>query len=449
MVVLNEHEFQSLITSQKIWRIAFLTILNRSVLAMRLIVMPLFVIEINSTEAFYGLMMATAGYTQALFLFPGGTISDKWGRGVATLLGGTISGIAYFLLPLVREPLSVLTIFSLSGVGDGLMMNAVEAMLADHTARGDERTRSYGITIAVGTLGAAAGPVLSGLLLDETAVPGIGPMLFRYAILFYLLGTMRLIGGVGGFFTERWLQRTDPVPSNETAERPPEDSIRHTTTDDARTALLFGVGELMMGISSGMVVPYLIPWINATFRPTESSLGALSAVANLTLASGTFLVGIISERMGKLRSILFLYLLAPLLALGLVSTPVFLWMAVFYVARESVANMTRPATNSLFMEEVSQTRRARSWAVTRIMWNFPRQTGTLLTSMLLTAGIFGGIVEFGRIVFPLAMLLYPLSVIPMSIAVHLNRRGDILRNNAADQYDSSLSYSPHADQSQE
>ncbi len=395
-------------------------------MTLRLIVLPLFVLEINSDEAFYGFMMATAGYAQALFLFPGGTVSDKWGRGVATLMGGTVSGLAYFLLPLVGDPFSVLVTFSLSGVGDGLMMNAVEAMLADHTTRGDERTRSYGITIAVGTLGAAMGPMLGGLILDETSLPGIGPILFRYTILFYLLGTMRLMSGIGGFLTERWLQRVDPIVDTQRIKITPEIDNNRTAKDDARTSSLFGLGELMMGLSSGMVVPYLIPWINASFRPQESELGTLSAVANLTLASGTLLVGMISERIGKVRTMMILYLLAPLLMLGLVTTPFFLLMAVFYVMREAVANMTRPATNSLFMEEVSQTRRARSWAVTRIMWNFPRQTGTLLTSMILSVGIFGGIVDFGKIVFPIAMLMYPLSVIPMSIAVHLNRRRDRL-----------------------
>ncbi|GAG85178.1 unnamed protein product, partial [marine sediment metagenome] len=100
----------------------------------------------------------------------------------------------------------------------------------------------------------------------------------------------------------------------------------------------------------------------------------------------------------------------------------FLLMAVFYIARMAVANMAQPASDSLFMGEVSQIRRGRSLALTRIMWTFPRQTGTLLTSILLGIGFLGTTTQFGIIVFPIAMALYPISVIPMYIAVRRNRK---------------------------
>jgi hypothetical protein len=83
--------------------------------------------------------------------------------------------------------------------------------------------------------------------------------------------------------------------------------------------------------------------------------------------------------------------------------------------------MAQPASNSLFMGEIGKQRRARSLALTRIMWTFPRQTGTLLTAILLASGFLGGMVPFGVVVFPLAMLLYPICVIPMYIAVRRNR----------------------------
>ncbi len=176
-----------------------------------------------------------------------------------------------------------------------------------------------------------------------------------------------------------------------------------------------------MGFSSGMVVPYLIPWIEAAFNPSEVVLGSLPAISNMTLASGALFVGLASERVGKVKMITALYILAPILTIGLVYTP-FLLMAVFYVARMAVANMAQPASDSLFMGEVSQTRRGRSLALTRVMWTFPRQTGTLVSAFLLGIGFLGTTTLFGIIIFPLAMILYPISVIPMYIAVRRNRK---------------------------
>ncbi|MHA2211070.1 MAG: hypothetical protein ACXABV_18090 [Candidatus Thorarchaeota archaeon] len=74
------------------------------------------------------------------------------------------------------------------------------------------------------------------------------------------------------------------------------------------------------------------------------------------------------------------------------------------------------------MGEIGAKRRGRSLALTRIMWTFPRQTGTLLTAALLAGGFLGGIVPLGILVFPIAMTLYPACVIPMYIAVRRNRK---------------------------
>ncbi len=151
----------------------------------------------------------------------------------------------------------------------------------------------------------------------------------------------------------------------------------------------------------------------------------MPAIANITLATGTLAVGLFSDRIGKIRTIASMYFLAPILMIGIVYSPWFLLMVIFYVARNAVANMNRPAFNSLFMDHVALSRRARAFSITRVMWQFPRQTGTLLTAFLLV--YFSSIVEYGLIVFPLAMILYPISVIPMYIAVKRHERVANLR----------------------
>jgi hypothetical protein len=137
---------------------------------------------------------------------------------------------------------------------------------------------------------------------------------------------------------------------------------------------------------------------------------------------GSLFVGLSSERVGKIRMLAILYLGVPLLMFGMVYAPVFILMVIFYVGRNMLANMAQPASNSLFMGEIGAKRRGRSLALTRIMWTFPRQTGTLLTAALLAGGFLGGIVPLGTLVFPIAMTLYPACVIPMYIAVRRNRK---------------------------
>lgn len=411
----------------KVVALSALTALSRLSNSFRQIVLFLFVIFMFSgsginTDAFYGLIVAVAGYVQALTLFPAGTLSDKRGRGVAILIGGLISGIGLILMPFAYDTFTVLLLYALTGIGSGFTMTSIKTLVADYTERGEERTRSYGITMAAGTLAAIVGPLLAGYILDPIALPGVNPEMLRYSIVFFMWGGLRIVTGVIGLITARWLQKNIPkkvVP--EEVEEIGESSNSSDARNDTITSTLFGISRMIMGFSSGMVVPYLIPWIAATFNPSEIVLGSLPAISNVTLATGALFVGLASERVGKVKIITALYILAPILTIGMVYTP-FLLMAVFYIARMAVANMATPAFDSLFMGEVSQIRRGRSLALTRIMWTFPRQTGTLLTSILLGIGFLGTTTQFGVIVFPIAMALYPISVIPMYIAVRRNQK---------------------------
>ncbi len=411
----------------KVVALSALTALSRLSNSFRQIVLFLFVIFLFSgtginTDAFYGLIVAIAGYVQAFTLFPAGTLSDKRGRGIAIFIGGLISGIGLILMPFAYDTMTILILYALTGIGSGFTMTSIKTLVADYTERGEERTRSYGITMAAGTLAAIVGPLLAGYILDPIALPGVNPEMLRYTIVFFMWGGLRIVTGVVGFFTAKWLQTHIPkkiVP--EEVEEKDESSNSSDARNDTITSTLFGISRLIMGFSSGMVVPYLIPWIAATFNPSEVVLGSLPAISNVTLATGALFVGLASERVGKMKMITSLYILAPILTIGLVYTP-FLLMAVFYVARMAVANMATPASDSLFMGEVSQIRRGRSLALTRIMWTFPRQTGTLLTSILLGIGFLGTTTMYGIIIFPIAMALYPISVIPMYIAVRRNRK---------------------------
>ncbi|MHA2321000.1 MAG: MFS transporter [Candidatus Thorarchaeota archaeon] len=326
------------------------------------------------------------------------------------------------ILPFATDPTLVLILYAATGIGAGFRMTSVTALIADATKRGDDRTKSYGYTMAIATTAAIIGPFLGGYILDEIALPGIDPVIIRYMILFFIMGGLRIAAGIVGFMAERWLRVNEMLNNDEVVDMPNEKA--QDAMNDAKTATLFGISRMIMGFSSGMVVPYMILWIVDAFNPSEVILGSLPAIANMTLASGALFVGLMSERTGKLKMITGLYVLAPILTLGIVFSPRpegFLLMAVFYIARQAVANMAQPANNSLFMGEVSQERRGRSYALTRIMWTFPRQTGTLATSVMLSLGIFSSMTAFGVVIFPIAMTLYPISVIPMYIAVKRNR----------------------------
>jgi len=404
--------------TSKVSRFALLSAISRLGRSFRGVALPLFIVFIGFDEAFYGIMVAAAGYAQAAFLFPAGHLSDKKGRGVSIFVGGFISGTALFLLPFFNEMHMILILYAITGLGSGFMRTSVSTLLADYTERGEERTKSYGYTTTIAILTGVAGSFAAGYIIDPQFFQWIDFDLLRYIIVFGVMGSLRIATGITGLLTERWLKEHEEIEISDPAEL--ENPLPDSPENDANTATLFGIGRIMMGFSSGLVVPYLILWIDTAFTPAPVAIGGIRAVSSLTLATGTLAVGITSEKVGKLKMITLLYILAPILMFGMVNSPILLMCAAFYVSRMAVANMARPARSSLLMEQLSAQRRGKSVAVTSIMWSVPRQTGTLLGALVM--GLFGGIVTFGRLFFPIALVLYPISVIPAYVAVRRNER---------------------------
>jgi hypothetical protein len=382
-----------------------------------MVILPLYSLALGYNEAFYGTMVAAAGYIQSFAFFPAGTISDRKGRGSSILIGGLISGLCYILLPLAIEAMTILTIYALTGIGIGFARNSIDSLVADYTKFGDERTQSYGYTYAIAILAASIAPLLGGFILDENAFPIIEQTMTRYAFIFFFLGGISFITGFLGLVTENWLKRNQPIESTDTIISVDTTSLK----DDTKTAILFGTSDVLVGFSNGMVIPYLLPWLYATFQPDPLVLGTIPAIANLILAMGAVVVGLTSEKIGNLKMIGILYSLTPLLTFGLVYAPSFFLAAIFYISRNTIANMTTPPRNSLIMGEISMERRARSLGLARSMWSFPRETGVLFSALLLSIGIFGDIISYGKMIFPIILLLYPVGMIPLYIAIRRNK----------------------------
>ena len=162
-------------------------------------------------------------------------------------------------MPFAFDTTTILILYAITGIGSGFTMTSTKTLVADYTERGEERTRSYGITMAVATLAAVIGPLLGGFILDPVACPGINPTMLRYSIIFFLWGGLRIATGIVGLFTERWLKKNiSIVTRSEISELDEKPMNGSDAKNDTITSFLFGASRLIMGFSSGMVVPYII-----------------------------------------------------------------------------------------------------------------------------------------------------------------------------------------------
>ena len=117
----------------------------------------------------------------AALMIPGGKLTDKWGRKRCFTLGLTVYGIGA-LMSAVAPGLGVLLVGNsiLEGVGTALLIPPVYILTTMLFTDVTSRAKAFGVITGMGGVGAAAGPLIGGLI--TTAISWRAAFVFQAVI---------------------------------------------------------------------------------------------------------------------------------------------------------------------------------------------------------------------------------------------------------------------------
>ncbi len=105
--------------------------------------------------------------TMAAFMIPGSKLSDRWGRKKCLLLGLVIYGAGASLAALSDQLPTLIVGYSLlEGLGSALMIPPIYILLTVVFGDVESRAKAFGVVSASAGLGAAAGPLIGGLIIS-------------------------------------------------------------------------------------------------------------------------------------------------------------------------------------------------------------------------------------------------------------------------------------------
>jgi MFS family permease len=195
----------------------------------------------------------------AALMIPGGKLTDRWGRKRCFVLGLVLYGIGA-LLSAVAPGLGILILGNsiLEGVGTALLIPPVYILTTMLFADMTSRARAFGVITGMGGIGAAAGPLIGGLI--TTGIDWRAAFIFQALIVAVIVILSRQI--------------VDPVPPDP------------TTQFDGIGAVLSAAGLvcLVMGILQA---------------DNNITLAIILIVAGVVLLIGFFLYVRARERAGK------------------------------------------------------------------------------------------------------------------------------------------------------
>src|SRR5215204_5182191 len=176
--------------------------------------------------------------TMAILMIPCSKLTDRWGRNRCFIAGLTLYGIGAVLSAL-SPGLGVLILGNsvLEGVGTALLIPPVYILTTMAFSNLTSRAKAFGVISGLGGIGAAAGPLIGGLI--TTGISWRAAFVFQAAV----VATIILLGR----------KITDPLPPDPTR---PFDAVGAVLAGAGMFCLVFGI--LQAGTNNVLLTVFLV-----------------------------------------------------------------------------------------------------------------------------------------------------------------------------------------------
>jgi len=305
-----------------------------------------------------------------------GYFGDRFGRRRAMAVFGVLmaaSGVILAVAPSFQVALVALLLGATSPTGTEVSpFLSVEQSIVAEVAREGRRTRAFAAYNLLGSLGAAAGALASGIPtllaggVPTTADP-VRPMFLLYAGL----------GTVAAF-----LSLALPV-SVEVGPRPQRTPLSaQSRSRVARMSALFGVDSFAGGFVLQSFVSF---WFYTVYPESRIALPLIFSGAGVLSALSFIAAARLGERFGLLETMVFTHIPSSLLLIAVPIVPGFLPALSAYLARMALSQMDVPTRQAYLAGIVGREERTAANAATNTARNLAQSAGPFSSGALVSA----------------------------------------------------------------
>ncbi|UCB60572.1 MAG: MFS transporter, partial [Candidatus Bathyarchaeota archaeon] len=288
--------------------------------------------EVGFQPDFIGNMFTVGAIATGIIALPAGLICERLGSKKTILISFTANFIS--LLQIATLQSSVLLLASLaSGLIGTLGWVASSPFMAENS-RPEERTYlfsvNWSIMIIVGVIGSYVGGVLPDLFNGLSGLPtGQQGSAFGYRLALVISVALALAAALPVMMVRE---------KKKVKQQRMVDLMNLRNIQSHRIILKFMIPTALIGFGAGFIVPLFSLFFKLKFFATTEQIGVLSALSNVALGVGTLIAPVLSDRLGKVKSIVVCqYLSMPFIMLITVS-PNLTLASTAYISRAALMN---------------------------------------------------------------------------------------------------------------
>jgi len=332
---------------------------------------------------FIGNMFTASGIATGVIALPAGLLCERIGPKRAILVSLTSNLISLIQIVTLQPP--ILLFASLTSGLIGTIGWVASAPFLTENSRQKERTYLFSIDWIIMTIMGVIGSYVGG------AIPDIFNAALR-------LPVGAEVGAATGYritliiAIALGLAATGPmllIKEDKTIQRQKVDTLLSLKNiKSPSTIIKFMIPTGIIGFGAGFIVPLFSLFFKLRFAATSEQVGTIFALGNVTLGIFTFVAPMLSNRIGKVKSVVVCQFLSMPFIMFVTLAPNLTFATSAYLIRGALMNMAAPISSALQMEMVAEGERATTSGLMVMADNIPRAITASVSGEMMTISDF-------------------------------------------------------------
>ncbi|MFX1481784.1 MAG: MFS transporter, partial [Promethearchaeota archaeon] len=343
------------------------------------VIFNLYLRDAGFPEDFIGFFLSVSMFATAGIAFIAGLFTDRSSR-KKIILGGNIIGFVFLIVQYTTlDPVGLIMSQIFLGLSTAFRDVAWSPYVTD-ISTDKERAHLFSVGGGISILGVFAGSLIGGFMpqvfaeLSGLSVSGPLVIPYRYTLWLSLIPSAIAILLITMMTTDK---------ASSTVTRLGIRNVQNWGFIGKYTSTVASIG-----LGAGMIVMFFNLFFTHEFPVDSGLLGVIFGVNTIVLSAGNFLAPALSDRIGKVRTVVLTEALSIpfLITLSFANTLEFAILG--YVARNVLMNMAGPVSNAFFMESLSKEERGTAVGVMRSADSLVRAIASNIGGWLLALGLY-------------------------------------------------------------
>jgi MFS family permease len=310
---------------------------------------PKYLETLGATVLVIGSFDALQTFLGAIYAYPGGWLTDRWGQRWSLLLFSALSLAGYVLVLFWQHWLALVVGAFLFLAWSALSLPATFAVVATSLDKG-RHTMGVGVQSMIRRVPMMVGPLVGGWLISRYG--------WVQGVQFALLGCIGLSGLTMAF---QWFMVEPAVQASEKPEtRDPSSSFFTVVKSFNPTLRELLVSDILIRFCERLPYAFVILWAMNHGRVSAEQFGWLVAIEMLTAMVCYIPAAHLADRHGQRPFVLATFVFFTLFPVTLLWADGFGWLAVAFTVR-GLKEFGEPARKALIIAQASPEFRARTY----------------------------------------------------------------------------------------